>query len=55
MKDGDRVEISPDSYGVMAKIANYLDRNGGCGLAIDYGQDYIQGDTLRVSLLPIER
>ncbi|KAI8368355.1 S-adenosyl-L-methionine-dependent methyltransferase [Choanephora cucurbitarum] len=47
MKDGDRVEISPDSYGVMAKIANYLDRNGGSGLAIDYGQDYIQGDTLR--------
>ncbi|KAI7895932.1 S-adenosyl-L-methionine-dependent methyltransferase [Mucor mucedo] len=46
-KDGDRVDISPDCWGVMEKIAQYLDRNGGSGLAIDYGQDYIQGDTLR--------
>ena len=50
-KDGDRVEVSPDCYGVMENIAKYLDRNGGTGLAIDYGQDYIQGDTLRVSPL----
>lgn len=50
-KDGDRVDISPDSWGVIDRIAKYLDRNGGTGLAIDYGQDYIQGDTLRVSLL----
>jgi NADH dehydrogenase [ubiquinone] 1 alpha subcomplex assembly factor 7 len=48
-KDGDRVEVSPDSWGVMEKVAKYIDRNGGSGLAIDYGQDYIQGDTLRVS------
>ncbi|KAI8380300.1 S-adenosyl-L-methionine-dependent methyltransferase [Blakeslea trispora] len=41
------IDDSEESYGVMAKIANYLDRNGGTGLAIDYGQDYIQGDTLR--------
>lgn len=47
-KDGDRVDVSPDCWGVMEKIAQYLDRNGGSGLAIDYGQDYIQGDTLRV-------
>lgn len=47
-KEGDRIEVSPDSWGVMEKIAKYLDRNGGTGLAIDYGQDYIQGDTLRV-------
>lgn len=46
-KEGDRIEVSPDSWGVMEKIAKYLDRNGGTGLAIDYGQDYIQGDTLR--------
>ncbi|KAG2231049.1 hypothetical protein INT48_007560 [Thamnidium elegans] len=46
-KDGDRVDISPDSWGVIDRIAKYLDRNGGTGLAIDYGQDYIQGDTLR--------
>lgn len=47
-KEGDRIEVSPDSWGVMDKIAKYLGKNGGSGLAIDYGQDYIQGDTLRV-------
>lgn len=46
--DGDRVEISPDSWGLIEKVAKYLERNGGTGLAIDYGQDYIQGHTLRV-------
>jgi SAM-dependent MidA family methyltransferase len=49
-KDGDRVDISPDCWGIMDKIAKYLDKNGGTGLAIDYGQDYVQGDTLRVIL-----
>jgi NADH dehydrogenase [ubiquinone] 1 alpha subcomplex assembly factor 7 len=48
-KSGDRVEVSPDCWGIMDKIAKYMDRNGGSGLAIDYGQDYIQGDTLRVN------
>jgi NADH dehydrogenase [ubiquinone] 1 alpha subcomplex assembly factor 7 len=47
-KDGDRIEISPDSWQLIDKIAKYLERNGGSGLAIDYGQDYIQGHTLRV-------
>ncbi|KAI9339827.1 hypothetical protein BD770DRAFT_415143 [Pilaira anomala] len=37
-KEGDFI----DSCGVMDKMAKYLDRNGGTGLAIDYGQDYIQ-------------
>ncbi|KAG1455767.1 hypothetical protein G6F46_003790 [Rhizopus delemar] len=46
-KDGDRIEISPDSWQLIDKIAKYLERNGGSGLAIDYGQDYIQGHTLR--------
>ncbi|CEP15734.1 hypothetical protein [Parasitella parasitica] len=46
-KDGDRVDISPDCFGVMDKIAKYLNKNGGTGLAIDYGQNYVQGDTLR--------
>ncbi|CAO3697427.1 unnamed protein product [Rhizopus stolonifer] len=45
--DGDRVEISPDSWGLIEKVAKYLERNGGTGLAIDYGQDYVQGHTLR--------
>lgn len=48
--DGDRVDISPDCWGIMDKIAKYLNKNGGTGLAIDYGQDYVQGDTLRVIL-----
>lgn len=47
-KEGERVDISPDCWGVMDKMAKYIARNGGTGLAIDYGQDYIQGDTLRV-------
>jgi NADH dehydrogenase [ubiquinone] 1 alpha subcomplex assembly factor 7 len=47
-KDGDRIELSPDSWGIAEKMAKYLDRNGGSALAIDYGQDFIQGDTLRV-------
>ena len=38
------------SGGIMDKIAKYLNKNGGTGLAIDYGQDYVQGDTLRVIL-----
>ncbi|KAI9363674.1 hypothetical protein BD770DRAFT_469610 [Pilaira anomala] len=32
-----------DSCGVMDKMAKHLGRNDGTGLAIDYGQDYIQG------------
>ncbi|KAI9269814.1 S-adenosyl-L-methionine-dependent methyltransferase [Sporodiniella umbellata] len=44
---GERVEISPDSWGLIEKIAKYLEKNGGAGLAIDYGQDYTQGHTLR--------
>ncbi|KAK4513375.1 uncharacterized protein ATC70_005372 [Mucor velutinosus] len=46
-KDGDRVDVSPDCWNVMDKVARYLSKNGGTGLAIDYGQDYVQGDTLR--------
>lgn len=46
-KTGDRIEVSPDSWEVMRKMAELVDRNGGAGLAIDYGQDYAQGHTLR--------
>ncbi|KAI8061890.1 S-adenosyl-L-methionine-dependent methyltransferase [Gilbertella persicaria] len=41
------IDDTEESYSVMDKITKFLDRNGGSGLAIDYGQDYIQGDTLR--------
>jgi NADH dehydrogenase [ubiquinone] 1 alpha subcomplex assembly factor 7 len=44
---GDRIEVSPDSWDTMRKMAEMLDRNGGVGLAIDYGQDRAQGYTLR--------
>ncbi|KAH8552058.1 S-adenosyl-L-methionine-dependent methyltransferase [Umbelopsis sp. PMI_123] len=46
-KTGDRIEVSPDSWDTMRKMAEMLDRNGGVGLAIDYGQDRAQGYTLR--------
>ena len=46
---GDRVEISPDSWNVSRQMAELLQRNGGSGLIIDYGQDYAQGSTVRVS------
>jgi SAM-dependent MidA family methyltransferase len=54
-KDGDRIELSPDSWGIAEKMAKYLDRNGGSALAIDYGQDFIQGDTLRVGGMEMSR
>ena len=47
-KPSDRVEISPDSWQVMEKMASLLQTSGGTGLVVDYGQDYTQGDTLRV-------
>ncbi|KAG0166109.1 NADH dehydrogenase [ubiquinone] complex I, assembly factor 7 [Apophysomyces sp. BC1034] len=46
-KPGDRVEISPDSWDFMSRMAKLLDTHGGAGLIVDYGQDYVQGDTLR--------
>lgn len=47
-KVGDRVELSPDSWRLGNQMAQMVDKNGGAGLVIDYGQDYTQGDTLRV-------
>jgi NADH dehydrogenase [ubiquinone] 1 alpha subcomplex assembly factor 7 len=49
-KEGDRIEISPDSWGVAENMAKLVARHGGAGLMIDYGQDHVQGDTLRVNL-----
>lgn len=46
---GSRVEISPDSWNTSRQMAAFLQRNGGSGLIIDYGQDYAQGSTVRVS------
>lgn len=47
-KEGDRIEISPDSWGIAENMAKLVARHGGAGLMIDYGQDHAQGDTLRV-------
>lgn len=47
-KEGDQIEISPDSWNIADKMAKLVDAHGGAGLIIDYGQDFAQGDTLRV-------
>ncbi|KAI8983067.1 S-adenosyl-L-methionine-dependent methyltransferase [Pilobolus umbonatus] len=41
------LDDTDESWNVMKNIAKFIEKNGGTGLAIDYGQDYIQGDTLR--------
>ncbi|CAG8802767.1 12732_t:CDS:2, partial [Racocetra fulgida] len=46
-KIGDRIEISPDSMKISKQIAKHIKDNGGASLIIDYGQDFIQGNTLR--------
>ncbi|KAF9101904.1 NADH dehydrogenase [ubiquinone] complex I, assembly factor 7 [Mortierella sp. GBA35] len=46
-KTGDRIEISPDSFRVAHDMAKHINKNGGSALIVDYGKDYIQGDTLR--------
>ena len=47
-KVGDRVELSPDTWYTGQSLADLMSRGGGTGLVIDYGQDYAQGDTIRV-------
>ncbi|RUP51261.1 putative S-adenosyl-L-methionine-dependent methyltransferase-domain-containing protein [Jimgerdemannia flammicorona] len=44
---GSRVEISPESRSVVRLVARHVDDHGGAALAIDYGKDYVQGDTFR--------
>ncbi|KAL1915678.1 uncharacterized protein VTP21DRAFT_6437 [Calcarisporiella thermophila] len=46
-KAGDRVEVSPDSWVLMRDICEHLRTSGGSALIIDYGEDFIQGDTFR--------
>ncbi|KAF9159079.1 NADH dehydrogenase [ubiquinone] complex I, assembly factor 7 [Actinomortierella ambigua] len=46
-KIGDRIEISPDSFRIAHDMAQHIHKYGGSALIIDYGKDYIQGDTLR--------
>ncbi|CAO3645792.1 unnamed protein product [Cunninghamella blakesleeana] len=46
-KEGDRIEISPDSWQIGQNMAQLVNHYGGAGLIIDYGQNHLQGDTLR--------
>jgi len=51
-KVGDKIEISPESFKIAKQISKYIGYNkGGTALIIDYGQDFTQGDTLRVKNL----
>lgn len=45
---GDRIEVSPESWGYARQISERINEQGGCGLVIDYGQNRILGDSLRV-------
>ncbi|KAG0051895.1 NADH dehydrogenase [ubiquinone] complex I, assembly factor 7 [Gryganskiella cystojenkinii] len=46
-KPGDRIEISPDSFRVAHEMAKHINAHGGSALIVDYGKDFVQGDTLR--------
>ncbi|KAI9263342.1 S-adenosyl-L-methionine-dependent methyltransferase [Phascolomyces articulosus] len=43
----DTVELSPDTWYTGQSLADIMSKGGGAGLVIDYGQDYVQGDTIR--------
>ncbi|KAJ3298151.1 hypothetical protein HK104_011144 [Borealophlyctis nickersoniae] len=46
-KVGDRIEVSPDSYSVMTRLAKRINEDGGAALVVDYGRDEILGSSLR--------
>jgi SAM-dependent MidA family methyltransferase len=48
---GDCIEISSDSWKITQKISNQISKFGGAALIIDYGEDYIQDNTLRVCMI----
>ncbi|KAI7874753.1 DUF185-domain-containing protein [Lichtheimia hyalospora FSU 10163] len=41
------IDETEDNWNVGRQMAELLQRNGGSGLIIDYGQDYAQGSTVR--------
>lgn len=45
---GSRIEISPEGWNVMQHVTQHIGEHGGAALVVDYGEDYVQGDTLRV-------
>ncbi|RHZ82770.1 hypothetical protein Glove_103g138 [Diversispora epigaea] len=44
---GDKIEISFESGKISTQIAKHIHNNKGASLIIDYGKDFIQGNTLR--------
>ncbi|CAG8551186.1 13284_t:CDS:2 [Ambispora gerdemannii] len=46
-KIGDRIEIAPDAWRVANQIAKSVNKNCGSSLIIDYGKNFVQGNTLR--------
>lgn len=44
---GERIEVSPESYGVAHEIAKVVQRNGGAALLADYGRNYPLEDSVR--------
>jgi NADH dehydrogenase [ubiquinone] 1 alpha subcomplex assembly factor 7 len=47
-KEGDLVEISPESYRWANRMASHIHETGGCGLIVDYGYNHISSKSLRV-------
>ena len=50
IKVGERVEVCPETTRFSREIAHRISQDGGCALYIDYGQDRILNDSLRVGL-----
>jgi NADH dehydrogenase [ubiquinone] 1 alpha subcomplex assembly factor 7 len=44
---GERIEISPDSFGIAAQIADRINSDSGAALIIDYGRECISQGSLR--------
>lgn len=54
-KPGDRIEVSPETYRYANELAKRIHARGGTALIIDYGQDSIPSNSLRVCTAGIER
>ena len=45
---GDTIEICPEAWRISLQLANLISKNSGACLFVDYGEDYILRDSLRV-------
>jgi len=48
-KVGDTLEISPEVWNYSLKLADLIGKAGGACLMIDYGEDHVLRDSVRVS------